>query len=543
MTEARPGGTGPAPRAGERLNRDMVAMAAGTTLSRLTGFARVATLVFVLGSNRLSGAYNIANNTPKMVFDLLLGGVIAATLVPVLVDRLATRTEEEAWSSISAVMTVAGAVLAIGTALFVLAAPIIIDAYMAFTKVGPAATDERHVATFLLRLFAPQLAFYGWIALTTSLLNVRRHFAAPMFAPVVTNLVVIAVLGAISLLPSLSIADAAKHGPELWLLGAGTSLGVLAQAVTLWVVLRRTGSRLRFRLAPADPAVAQIARLSGWILAFVAASQVSLFVILALANRSAGGVTDFNNAYTFFQLPFGVLAVSIMGAMQPDMAQRWSLHDASGFKQRLSFGLGLTLAAVLPATAAYAVLSGQVVDLILLHGRETAFQASATASALLALAIGLPGFSVYQFCVRSLQAMRNTRDAFLLSLLRNVLTVLGCVLSYRSFGVSGLCLALSAAYSVAAVAGVGYIFAKTGPAQGPAARLALSALRSAAATAVMVAAMWLLQRGLVASGALGLPAGVLVSLGGGMTSYVAVSRMLGGSELAWFTTRGTGTPR
>ncbi|MDQ1398065.1 MAG: putative peptidoglycan lipid flippase, partial [Acidimicrobiaceae bacterium] len=163
----------------QQLSRNTAVMAAGTTLSRITGFGRVFALAYALDFGRLGDAYNLANTVPNIVYDLVLGGVLSATLVPVFVTRLQEDDEEEAWRAISAVISAALAVLLVLSAVFVALAPLVIRVYTLLNhtdSVGP----QRAVATNLLRWFAPQVFLLGAIALTTAVLNARRHFAAPM---------------------------------------------------------------------------------------------------------------------------------------------------------------------------------------------------------------------------------------------------------------------------------------------------------------------------------------------------------------------------
>src|SRR5437870_4106209 len=136
--------------------RSTAGMAAGTLLSLVTGFGRVFALAYALAFTRFSDAYNLANTTPNIVYELILGGILSATLVPVFVDNLATRDEDDAWRAISAVVTVAAVLLAVVTIAFVLAAPVVIRLYT-FRLAGEAGRDQQAVATSLLRMFAPQL--------------------------------------------------------------------------------------------------------------------------------------------------------------------------------------------------------------------------------------------------------------------------------------------------------------------------------------------------------------------------------------------------
>ncbi|MHB1912891.1 MAG: lipid II flippase MurJ, partial [Acidimicrobiales bacterium] len=308
---------------GERTGKATLYMSVGTLFSRLTGFGRVVALAYALGlTHRLTDAYNLANTTPNIVFDFVLGGVLAATLIPVFVERLATRNEAEAWRAISAVVSLVSVLLVVMTAAFEVASPEFIRIYT-FGTAHSAAEDR--AATGLLRMFAPQLALYGWIVLSTALLNTRRRFAVPMFTPIANNLLVIFVLLVVRhIAHGMSVGNVSDHPGAYWLLGLGTTAGVVVQLIGQLPALRGAGIRLRWVWDPGHQVVRQMLRLSGWTFGFVATNQVALWVVLFLANRRTGDVTVWVTAYTFFQLPVGIAAVSLMSAIQPALADSWA---------------------------------------------------------------------------------------------------------------------------------------------------------------------------------------------------------------------------
>ena len=175
------------PTTNRRFVRANLVVAAGTGLSRLTGFGRVAALAYALGLTSLTDTYNLANTMPNVVYELLLGGILTTTLVPVFVSHLDHDDEE----ATDAVVSVAVVVLLALTVVAVLAAPLIVHLY---TLRVPAADQGavRSEATTLARFFLPQIVFYGITSLGIALLNSRRRFAAAAFAPVLNNVIVIA---------------------------------------------------------------------------------------------------------------------------------------------------------------------------------------------------------------------------------------------------------------------------------------------------------------------------------------------------------------
>jgi putative peptidoglycan lipid II flippase len=468
-------------------DRSALATAAGTAVSRITGLLRLVVVAYALGGGRLGDAFNLANNTPNMIHDLVLGGILAATFVPVFVDRLARVSAEQAERSIAAVITASVVLLVVATVVFELAAPAIIDAY----TVGSTSPAERALAVTLLRWFAPQLLCYGAISLISALLATRHRFAAVGIAPVANNLVATGVLAAFAAAAGrgASVAGTSAHGSWVVLLGLGTTLGVAVQALCLLPSLYRAHIRLRPVWAPRDPAVRSILQLSGWTLGFVAANQIAVFVVLALEfHTGPGGVSAYTYAYTFFQLPFGVVAVSVVNVATPALARLYSEGRWRALGGRLGVAARQVLALVLPAAVGYLVLARQIVPLVIRHGAEGAGSASTTAATLAMFALGLPGFCIYLLAIRTFQAMQDTRTAFVLYMLENGTNILVALLLYRTpLGVRGLALAYSVAYTLAALAALAVLRERLGTIGGRSTARAM--LRSLVLSLLMAAAV------------------------------------------------------
>jgi putative peptidoglycan lipid II flippase len=444
-------GPGPLTATTQGRNRAALLMSAGTLMSRITGFARVIALAYALGlTHRLTDAYNLANTTPNIVFDFVLGGILSATLIPVFVNRLATRPAGEAWEAISAVVSLVGVLLVALTVVFEIAAPLLIRIY---TFSSPHSAGEIRAATSLLRLFAPQLALYGFIVLSTALLNTARKFSAPMFAPIANNVLVIVVLVLVHHLSrGMNVENFSAHRAAFWLLGWGTTAGVAINLLAQLPALRNSGLHLRWVWAPGHEIVRRMLGLSGWTFGFVAANQVALWVTLLLANRRTGDVTIWTTAYTFFQLPYGIAAVSIMSALQPTLAEAWARRSRSTFRARTAGGLRSINALMVPAAVAYLLLARPALTLVLRHGATGGGGADRAAAATALLALGLPGFCAFQLLIRAFQAMQNTRTPFYLYALENGLNVVLAFALYPALGVRGLALAMSGAYSLSALA-------------------------------------------------------------------------------------------
>ena len=505
-------------------------MAGSTVLSRLTGFGRVFALAYAIGFTRVADTYNVANTTPNIVYELILGGILSATLVPIFVDRLSTRDPDDAWDAVSAVVTTAFACLVTLTVALFVAAPWVIRLYT-FRVGGEAGADQHAAATVLLRWFSFQVLLYGLIAISTALLHARRQFVAPAITPVLNNVVVIVVLLAFPHVAGDLTLDELRHDSgALALLGLGTTAGVAVQLIAMAPTLRRAGIRVRARWAPGHEAVRTMLRLSGWTFGYVVTNQIALWVVIVLANGRRGDVAAYQAAFLFFLLPHAVFAVSVMTALLPDLSERWATGARDAFRRQLSYGLRLTALVLLPAAAGYVVLARPIIRVVLEHGALSSASANVTGDVLALMAIGLPAFSAYLLLMRAYQAMQDTRTMFFNYLVENGLNVVLALALYPSMGVKGLGLALALAYVGGTAVALWDLRRRTGGVDGR--EVAVSVARIAGATAVMAAGVALV------SGAVGGDEGLeaLLRLGvavvSGVTLFALAARVLGVGELA-----------
>jgi putative peptidoglycan lipid II flippase len=435
-----------------RLLRANALVAVGTLLSRITGLLRLMLLVDVLGT-ALIDAYTTANNVPNMVYELVLGGVLTATLVPLFTEH-AEHGDREATS---AVVTVAGVALLVLTTIATLAAPLIVRLFTLKVPHGVDAGQLRSVMTYLAFFFLPQILFYGLTALAAAMLNARRRYFAAAWAPLLNNLVVIIVL---LLLPRLvpvatggqrDLALAASNGRLRLLLGLGTTAGVAATAIALVPALMGAGVRLNLRLDWHHPAVKRVLRLSGWTLGYVAANQLALYVMTVLARPGSTGVTAYQAAFLVFQLPVGLLAVSVMTTLGPEMARARIRRDRAELLGNVSLGLRAIALVTLPASAGLIALARPLVGLVLQRGSFKAASAHTTAGTLAAFAVSLFCLSAYLFVIRAFYAHDDTKTAFIVNVVENGLNIVFGIVLVGRFGVPGLAWSFTIAYVLASL--------------------------------------------------------------------------------------------
>lgn len=472
------------------LGRNAAVMAVGTALSRLTGLGRLMALTFALGvaESRLADSYNIANTLPNVLYELVLGGVLSSVFIPIVVEELRTRPHREAWQAVSALATTALAVLAAITVAAVVAAPWVVKLFT-FRLSGPEAVEQQELATFFLRVFAPQIALYGMAAVAAGLLNAHNRFAVPMFAPVLNNLVVIAtLLGFAALTAGIpTAAEVNDDGALRLLLGLGTTAGVAAMALAHLPFLRSLPGRLQLRPSFRHPAVAKLARLSSWTFGYVITNQVGFTVALVLANGVQGGPSAYFTAFAFFQLPYGVAAVSVMTALVPTLAAHHVAGDTDAFRSRLAGGLRALTLLMVPATAAYLVLSRPLISVLLEKGVMGPASGELVAGVLDMFALGLFPFSAFLLFLRAFYARQDARTPMVVNLWAQAFYVGASFAGFALAEIRGLALAHTLSYVVAAVAAGRALSRRTGGMDG--ARTLREGARVVVATALASAAM------------------------------------------------------
>jgi putative peptidoglycan lipid II flippase len=435
------------PTARSGLLRANFTVASGTALSRLTGLVRIIVFGIVVGQTALADAYDIANNAPNVVYELLLGGILTATLVPLFTRHLQTGDDD----SVSAITSFAIVALGVITALAIAFAPLIFRVF----SLNPAREIDADLfgqaGTILTRLLLLQIFFYGVTSICASILHARKKFFAAAWTPVLANIVTIASLLLVSRVSSVdppTLAEVVDNTSLQWLLGMGSTSGIIVMAVGMILALRSSDTRLKWNFDLKHSAVKDLLKLSGWAVGYIAANQVALVIIKNLASPGSGNVDAYSKAYTFFSLPHGLLAVSIATTFVPELARAVAQNDKHEFDRRFYSGIRLTALATIPASLVLAIFAKPIVALLLQYGNFDESATTNTARALVGLSVGLSGFSIYLFVLRGFYSHGDTRTPFFINAFENALNIVFAVVLVKKYDVLGLGLAFSFAYLI-----------------------------------------------------------------------------------------------
>lgn len=393
-------------------------MAVGTLVSRITGFISKVLLAAVIGFGVLNDSYTLANTLPNIIFELLIGGVLTSVVVPLLV-RAKREDADGGLEYTQRLVTIATVLLVAATLATVAAAPL-----LAHLLQGDGSSANTALTTAFAYLLLPQIVFYGLAALFGAILNASSVFAPYAWAPVLNNVVVITTLVVFSMLPGeISLDPVRLSSTKLLVLGIGTTLGIVAQAVVLVPVLRRVGFRFRWRWGW-DPRLSQAGRLMGWIVAYVAISQVGFVVISRTAAEGVpGSFAIYQYAWMLFQLPYGVLGVSLLMAIFPRMSAAAADGDTGGVVANLSLGARYSAVLLVPIAVAMTVAGESLGVALFSFGQATAEDASRLGLAVAFSAYGLLPFAVVMLQLRVFYAMADARTPTLIMLVMTTVKV------------------------------------------------------------------------------------------------------------------------
>jgi putative peptidoglycan lipid II flippase len=415
-TAAGPPDAGQAARRGARRPstfRSSTVMAAGTLASRFTGFLRTFVLLYALGTKNLGDAYNVANSVPNAVYNLAVGGIFTAVVVPLLVH--AAKRDRDGGEAYDQRMFTLG-VLALGiiTAIAT-AAAVPITALYGHGITNPATY---HLTVIFSYFFLPQIFFYGVGSLAGAILNARGSFAAPMWTPIINNVVVVGVGVAFVAIAGLNRAPANLSSGQVELLAIGTTLGLVLQTAALLPSMRAVGFRWRPRFDFRRTEISEIGRMSGWMFGYVMATQISFLMTTVVSNDAGArvcascagaGYATFANAWTMFQLPYAIVGVSVITAMLP----RMSAHAAEGshdlVSRDFSAATRLSSAIVVPGALILAVLGPPLAVALFGHGSTSAASAWYLGVVFGVLSLGLLPYTLFNLQLRVFYAMRDSR--------------------------------------------------------------------------------------------------------------------------------------
>lgn len=403
----------PAPKGRDSIGRASLFLASGTVVSRLLGFAKAVLLAAAIGSvgSVSADAFGVANALPNQIYSIVAGGVLSAILVPTIVRAIVGKDRGQAY--INKLLTVALVLLIAVTLVVTLAAPYIVNLYLLSGDINPEA---RALATAFAYWCIPQVLFYGLYSLVGEILNAHKLFGPFTWAPAVNN--IIAMAGLVTFMMIFG-ADAAgtrlvsDWSPHMIMVLAGSAtLGIAAQALTLFFFWRRIGLSYRPEFRWRGIGLRATGKLAGWTFASLLLTQLGGLVqtnVAMLATGQGASTSALQNSWLIIMLPHSVIAVSVATAYFTRMAEHVHAGRVERMKEDVARAARQITLLVVPAGAAIGVVALPFSSLF----NGTYAQAGQMAAVVLAYLGNLLPFTLLFVVQRTFFALGDTRTPFL----------------------------------------------------------------------------------------------------------------------------------
>ena len=437
------------------LIRSSSVMGLGTIISRATGLIRNLLLVAALGTGLLGDAFNVANTTPNIIYNLLIGGALSAVFVPLIVQSF--RQEDGGSAYISRLLSLIASALLFITIAAMLLAPLLVSLY------APTFSGRSREVTLAFALYClPRILFYGLYGILGQVANAKEKFGPMMWAPIANNLLVIVLFSYfISVTDEISLETISDS--QIALLGLGSTIGIALQAVILIPTLRKSGLKLSFRRDWRGVGLDKALKLASWAFIFVLISQLGFLITVNLATRAAVlaqeqgidygvGYTPYANAYLVMLLPHSIVTISIVTALLPGLSKLAFDKKLSEVRDQLSKALRLTAILTIPASLFFFFFSEEIASAIFFGISEQS--AEYIGRVLAAMSLGLIPLSINLVLIRGLNAFENTKYQVISNLVINLVALTISLWAFLNLDVADITVGLGAALAISYWVGI-----------------------------------------------------------------------------------------
>jgi putative peptidoglycan lipid II flippase len=442
------------------LLKSSAVMAAGTLVSRLTGFLRSLVITGALGAATLGDAFTVASTLPTMIYILTVGGGLNSVFVPQLV-RSMKNDEDGGEAYANRLLTLVMVALAVIVGIAVFLAPLLVHAMSPTIADDP---DANSVAVTFARFCLPTIFFMGVHVVMGQVLNARGRFGAMMWTPVLNNIVVIFTFGLFIWV--YGAYSETKMGADVIpdegvrLLGVGMLLGLVVQALAMIPYLREAGFRFRPRFDWKGQGLGKTIRLAKWTVLFVLANQAGVVVVTQLATAAGkasgadgAGILAYSNAQLIWGMPQAIITVSVMAALLPRISRAAHDNDPGAVRDDISHGLRNSAVAIVPVSFGFLALGVPLCTL--LYASSGTEAATGMGFMLMAFGLGLIPYSVQYVVLRGFYAYEDTRTPFYNTVIVAIVNAAASAVCYFVLPARWAVVGMAASYGLAYMVGVG----------------------------------------------------------------------------------------
>lgn len=392
------------------LLKSLAAVSSMTMISRVLGFIRDAIIARYFGAGMATDAFFVAFKLPNLLRRIFAEGAFSQAFVPILAEYKSQQGEEATRTFIAYIAGLLTLVLAMVTAIGVIAAPIII----LITAPGFTEPVEKfELAALMLRITFPYIFLISLASLAGAILNTWNRFSVPAFVPTFLNLSMI----------GFTLFASPYFNPPILSLAVAVIVGGILQLLYQLPYLKKIGMLVLPRLNLKDSGVWRVLKQMGPAILGVSVGQISLIINTMFASfLVTGSVSWMYYADRLMEFPSGVLGVALGTILLPSLSRSFSKGDIKQYSELLDWGLRLCFLLALPSAVALGILSKPLISTLFEYGQFTALDSDMTQQALVAYSVGLLGLMLIKVLAPGFYSRQDIKTPVKIAIMTLLLT-------------------------------------------------------------------------------------------------------------------------
>lgn len=401
-----------------------VFMAAATALSKVLGLLRDSMIAAFFATGMKADAFMAASKLPTTLFDMVIGGVISATFIPVFNSIMTKGSKKEAMEFLNKFVTLIIVLTSLISVFGILFADPLVN------LLAPNYTGDKHNLTVqLTSIMFPMIIFTGLTFSYVGFLQSMGEFNIPSIISLVYNIAIIVYFLIFG--KKFDIQGLAVTMVVAW------SLQVIIQIPSL--IKFKYKFKLDFKFA--DKNIKSAIMLAGPMLISTWVQPLYTVINSRLASGIDGAYSALEYANRLYLIITGVFSFVVTNLIFPKLSIANASNDSESAVALIVSSIKAIIIVILPLMTGFIILSAPITSVIYQHGEFKAEQVPVVSNALACYSIGMLGLAINEILSKYFFSMQDSKTPMRNSILSMVFNIIMAYVLFGLLKINGLALA------------------------------------------------------------------------------------------------------
>ncbi|WP_414828013.1 murein biosynthesis integral membrane protein MurJ [Alteromonas sp. H39] len=417
-----------------------------TLVSRVLGLARDVVVARLMGDGAAADVFFFANKIPNFLRRLFAEGAFAQAFIPVLTEVHQQDDKRDLREFVAKVSGTLGAIVFVVSLLGVIASPVLAALFgtgwfVAWWE-GEPDGQKFELASTMLKITFPYLAFISLTGLAGAILNTLNKFAVAAFTPVLLNVCIIAF--AVYMAPNID--------QPAYALAWGVFVGGIVQLLFQLPFLFRAGLLVKPKWGWHDPHVVKVRTLMIPALFGVSVGQINLLFDTFIASfLMTGSISWLYYSDRLLEFPLGLFGIAIATVILPTLSRNHVAKNPAAFSGNMDWAVRMVCVLGIPAAVGLGTMAEPILTVIFQRGAFTAETARMASYSLTAYSFGLISFMLVKVLAPGFYSRQDTKTPVKFGIWCMVANMVFNVVLAIPYGYIGLAIATSMSATMNAV--------------------------------------------------------------------------------------------